>query len=329
MRALVAAILLFAAPASALTAPASALAVTVRVAADAVVDTDDIRLGDIASVDAAEPLAARLRALRIAPAPSAGGRVTLDGASVRRRVRAAAGDDARVELAGAGRVVVTRASQLVTGHVLTDAARREALALLAHRGERDVVVTAAGMPDDLRLPVGELTLKARIVEGPPGSAFLSAQVVPAVDGRALAPVSFTLRAARTRPVVVATRALAPGALLSAADLAIESRPTTDVPMDALAALPDTTDLETLQSFRPGDPVTPRGVRRKPIVKRGEIVALVIEARGLRVTAQGQAAEDGRRGDTIRVINQMSKREVHGRVEAGGLVRVPFQIGREP
>ena len=46
-----------------------------------------------------------------------------------------------------------------------------------------------------------------------------------------------------------------------------------------------------------------------------------DGRGFRVTTVGLAAEDARRGDLVRVLNPTSKREVIGRVEAGGLVRV--------
>jgi flagella basal body P-ring formation protein FlgA len=62
---------------------------------------------------------------------------------------------------------------------------------------------------------------------------------------------------------------------------------------------------------------------KVLVKRGQIVTLMLEGQGFRITTVGQAGDDARRGDAVRVVNLTSKREVLGRVEGPGLVRVPF------
>jgi flagella basal body P-ring formation protein FlgA len=51
------------------------------------------------------------------------------------------------------------------------------------------------------------------------------------------------------------------------------------------------------------------------------VTLVFEGRGFRITTVGQAVEDARRGDVVRVLNSTSRREVVGRVESSGRVRV--------
>jgi flagellar basal body P-ring formation protein FlgA len=124
-------------------------------------------------------------------------------------------------------------------------------------------------------------------------------------------------------VAVVARPLEPRRSLMSDDVRVEQRPATEVPPDAMTDVGDMAELEVVRPVQPGEILTPRVVRPRIAVKRGELVTLVLEGAGFRITTQGQANEDGRRGDSVRVLNVSSKREVMGRVEGGGLVRVPF------
>jgi len=125
-------------------------------------------------------------------------------------------------------------------------------------------------------------------------------------------------------VAVVARSLEPRRGLAPDDVRLEQRPVTEVPPDAMTDASDLADLEVLRPVQPGEVLTPRVVRPRLAVKRGELVTLLLEGSGFRITTQGQASEDGRRGDSVRVMNLSSKREVMGRVEEGGLVKVPYR-----
>ncbi len=60
-----------------------------------------------------------------------------------------------------------------------------------------------------------------------------------------------------------------------------------------------------------------------LVERGSLVELVLERGALRVRAQGKAREAGHLGESIRVLNRDSRREVVGRVGEDGRVHVAF------
>ena len=68
-------------------------------------------------------------------------------------------------------------------------------------------------------------------------------------------------------------------------------------------------------------VTARVVLAKPAVKRGQLVTLRLARGSLQIFARGKAREDGRTGDTIRVQNVDSRREVVGVVAGDGVVDV--------
>src|SRR5262249_9054891 len=78
-----------------------------------------------------------------------------------------------------------------------------------------------------------------------------------------------------------------------------------------------------RSLAPGEVLTASSVATPRAVRRGAVVTLLVEGRGFRIVARGGASEDGAVGDTIKVVNQSSRREMAGRVEDGRAVRIPF------
>jgi flagella basal body P-ring formation protein FlgA len=76
-----------------------------------------------------------------------------------------------------------------------------------------------------------------------------------------------------------------------------------------------------RSLRLGEPIQARQVESPPLIKRGERVVIELRGTGLSLSAVGEAREDGRAGESIKVINSSSSREIISQVVAPGLVRV--------
>jgi flagella basal body P-ring formation protein FlgA len=297
--------------------------VSVRLNPEVTVGDDELRLGDLGRVEGEAALARQVADVRlgVAPAPGQSYRLDLDHVVVRLRQHRI--DPALVRLVGPERVTVTRAAQALGGQMLVDAASRPALERLTAVAPDGApyALTPLNRPTDLRVPVGTLELVPRVQDPAPPYSVMLASVAVRVDGRDVQTVPVAFRVARLVTVVVATQALEPRAALSLADFRLEARPSTEVPPDALSAVTDPADLEAVRPIRAGEVVTPRHVRPRVVVRRGEAVTLVLGGQGFRITTQGLATADARRGDLLRVLNPTSRREVVGRVEAGGLVRV--------
>lgn len=312
-------------------AVATAAPIVVHLAPEVVVRGDEVALVDIADVTGDSPLSDRVRALRVAPAPPAGTTQPLAADTIRARLASIGADGARVQLTGAARVLVTRAHQMIRGAELIEAVRRETRARLEaaeSRGEASALLPIA-RPEDLRVPTGDVKLDVRVHEGATGAATMAATVTVRVNGRERHQVVLTFQLARMVNVIVVARALAPRRTLSASDFRHERRAIGEVPPDFLTELPDPTDLEVLRPVQAGEVLTPRAIRQRFAIKRGELVTLLLEGDGFRITTQGQAHDDARRGDAVRVLNVSSKREVIGWVEGGGVVRVPYRkLGAE-
>lgn len=306
-------------------APMAEGQVTVRLAPEAVIQGEELVLGELAAVEGEAELAAAVREVRLGPAPAPGASqpVTLD--LVRHGLRRHRIDPGRVRVVVPERVRVTRAAQVVAAESLVEAAAREARAWLARAepGAGAVALAPVSRPPDLRLAAGRVELDAEVVAEPAPAPFVRAAVRVRVDGREVQRVPLTLRVSRLRSVVVAARALDARVVPGPADLRLEERPAHEVPGDALGALPEGDELELVRPVRPGEALTSRVLQPRVLIRRGERVTLVLEGPGFRITAPGRAAEDGRRGDAVRVVNPGSGRELQGTVEGPGLVRVAF------
>jgi flagella basal body P-ring formation protein FlgA len=310
------------APAVATAAPA---AVVVRLSPSAVVEGDDVALADVADVTGDTSFADRVRALRVMPSPAAGTTQPLGAETVRARLLSLGPDGARVQLAGV-RTLVTRAHQVVRGADVVDAVRRHTrprLEAAELRGEASALVPIA-RPEDLRVPTGEVSFEVRVHEGAAAAVTMAATVVVRVNGRERHQAVLTFQLARLVNVIVATRALEPRRTLGASDFRHERRPVGEVPPDFMSEVSEPEELEVLRPLQAGEVLTPRVIRQRFAVKRGELVTLLLEGDGFRITTQGQVNDDARRGDAVRVLNVASKREVIGWVEGGGVVRVPYR-----
>ncbi|HNQ02925.1 MAG TPA: flagellar basal body P-ring formation chaperone FlgA, partial [Syntrophales bacterium] len=73
----------------------------------------------------------------------------------------------------------------------------------------------------------------------------------------------------------------------------------------------------------GTEITRQMLRSAPVVKKGEVVRIVLESGPMTISAVGLCQEDGGRGDLIRVQNVSSKKIIFARVMGTALVRVDF------
>lgn len=124
-------------------------------------------------------------------------------------------------------------------------------------------------------------------------------------------------------VVVAKHPLARGQVVTEADVAIAERDRAASPGDAVREERELVGQRTKRPIAPDQALRVRDFERVPLVERGDRVTLVLEHGPLRVQALGRAQETGGEGDWIRVVNIDSKREVNGRVDGEGRVRVAF------
>ena len=118
-----------------------------------------------------------------------------------------------------------------------------------------------------------------------------------------------------------TRLINKGEVMTADDFAVQLQP-----RKALGTIrpPDPSQIIGLAARRPinpGQTIALADFAQPVLVTRGETVTLIYEVPGLVLTSRGQAVDSGSRGEQVSILNQQSKRVVHGVVIGPGRVQV--------
>jgi flagella basal body P-ring formation protein FlgA len=201
---------------------------------------------------------------------------------------------------------------------------------LAARVARDVdrnAIELLAAPRELVLPAGDVTttvsLQSGSLSGGPVTVLIEAVHQDRTGMRTTRSATATFRINSQQDVVVAARDLALRTVLTAGDLRIERRPFDRLPLGVVRDVRDAVGKEATRLVGHGEPLTSSAIAAPRAVRRGAVVTLLVEGRGFRVVARGIASEDGAVGDTIRVVNQTSHKEMAGRVEDDRTVRIAF------
>ncbi|MBI4611240.1 MAG: flagellar basal body P-ring formation protein FlgA [Candidatus Rokubacteria bacterium] len=301
-------------------------AATVILPSEATVPGPQVRLGEIAEVRTKDQaLAARLLALDLGTAAPAGLTRIIDRAALRQRLRQAEvpGD---IEFAGAERVHVSTDAVEVPPDMILDTAHRWLLERL-HADPAQTIATPLSVPRGVVLPRGNPTLRVHHHGGPIHDGFVTlvveASLTDASGQRTVRYSQVSFQIERLRRVVVAVRPLLQKRLIAESDVRIEARSGFQIPPAALTELSDVVGKEVARETGAGEVLTTHMVRLPIAVRRGTPIMLLLDGPGFRITARGVALEEGGVGQMIRVMNQTSRKEVHGRVEDDGSVRIPF------
>ncbi|MEY5028285.1 MAG: Flagella basal body P-ring formation protein FlgA precursor [Pseudomonadota bacterium] len=117
-----------------------------------------------------------------------------------------------------------------------------------------------------------------------------------------------------RQAVVLKRGLLRGTRLTADDLQLVQLPVAQLPLQSIDNLDNAVDAELTRDVLSGKPLRGSDLRAALMVKRGQTVTLTLrQPSGFAVSAQVEALQDGRKGDSIRLKNRESGRILTGKV----------------
>ena len=301
----------------------------IRVRESATVQGKEILLKDIAEITAQNrSLAEALETLPVGQAPPPGLTRTFDPALIVIKLRQYKIDPAGIRIESSGPVVVAGAHRVIGSDALFEAAKTAVLRRREEDMER-ITVRSDTLPPDLVVPPGEVELKARPrlpSACPEPCRRVDLGSIPVVveawiDGRLYRTVSLSLRLSLIREVVVANYPLPRHTVVKATDVRLERR---DIGLLAHEPLQDpalAVGRRTTRMLAMGDVIISDAVELPPVIRKGDVITLMVEAPGLLLTAKGIAQEEAKAGQLIRVKNTASGREVLGKAANDRTVRV--------
>jgi len=143
-----------------------------------------------------------------------------------------------------------------------------------------------------------------------------------VDGKTVENLTVRGEVEASGTVPVAVNGLKQGKIITLEDLVMQEVDLTNVNAP-IYNLDELLGKRVRRSIRAGLPIEETYVDDPPLVKRGEIVTLMVRRGALELTAQGLARKDGILGEVITVRNTNSRKDILCRVAGPGLVQVEF------
>lgn len=305
-------------------APIYAASVNVTIADEKTVPGPRVSLGEVADFrvlnQAGTALAEQLSRIDIGPAPGPGQAVTLRRGQLEQRLNASGLNLAEAAWSLPLELRLVGQGQALSEDVLRGALENYLADMEPYRSGRFELagVNFGQLP---ALPSGRAAYRF-VPQSSSNPTHLTGTFFFAVDGQEVGRCRVTAQIDLYVPALVASKGLARGRALSPDDLSLSMIPYAQ----SKGTLP-TADLavgNTLKNnLAAGEPVRDRNLTKSLVVRRGDMVTIIARQGGLRVTAAGQAKQDGALGETISVVNVNSKKTISARVIGPNQVEIVF------
>jgi len=297
----------------------NAYGLTVSLNGSAEVAEATVTLGDIATFDEDTELSRALASQPVGQAPSPGQEITLQASSIINNLMNALDQHASVQWQGATEIKVTRGATVVSSAEVLQIIDKFIHDNTGELAQAKIRFIPSAQPLPFSLPSGKLTWQ--VIPSDPqiiGSSRFS--VIFSVDGRVRKNMSVRGQLEILAQVVVMKGDIRKGTILGPQHLAITVLDISEL-HDPILNPREVLGKRLLVSLKSGKPLARNQVAFPPMVKKGDLVRIILERGGLYVTATGIARNNGAANETIRVQNISSKKIVYCRVAAPGVVEV--------
>jgi len=287
------------------------------------VEGDALTLGTITIIMCDDmETATKASAVAMGRAPWSRESLVIDRTTILSRLAGSGIPAARAQFSGADKVTVRRSERTVGKEELLKLV--EAFLLKTRPASDDSRLQLIRDPNELVLPEGkDIALKPRLSDGAP-AGHVKVEIGAFCDGNEVAAAHALFKVVYPLRQAVAIKDIPTGATIAAENAKVEvitadRRQTGEwvspFGMVALQRVPAGTVIRpsALMSPRPG-----------LVVKRNQGVTMRLEGLGFKITALGEALDDGKCGDFIKVRNADTKRVVTAKVAPDGSVEPVFE-----
>ena len=283
------------------------------------ISSDFVLLSDIAEFSESTPLAKALASTRVAGAPKIGKELTLRTKEIQKKLVKAHTLTEKIAWNGAAKTVITRKGVLVTSEETVAAINSFLLEAQSTLPEAEYIFTPRQLPLPFEIPIGDLQVE--VVPSDPdiiGSNRFS--LIYQVNGKTVKNISVRGKLEVMAPVAVVNGTMKRGTILRPEMLSMEERdlstlrtPCTDVR--------EVLGKKLSKRIRKGTVLDLAFVDFPPVIIKGQLVKMVINHKGLQLTATGISAMNGKQDQIIRVKNIRSNKYVFCKVSSPGIVEV--------
>lgn len=172
-------------------------------------------------------------------------------------------------------------------------------------------------------PAGRLEYEVLAPQQWEGWGRAGISIIVRQGGRVVRNVSARVEVEALADMVVTSRHIDRGSLISAGDLAMRTLDLAEVQGRYLSRVEDAVGKKARITLRANAPLRNDLLEKAPLIKSGQLVTIVAENERMRITVTGKARSAGAEGDTITVQNLNSLKELRARVIDAGTVQIVF------
>ena len=187
----------------------------------------------------------------------------------------------------------------------------------------DLIVSRFKVNDNKPVPSGELGLRLYQNEKKSLQGYVRLIAVVSVNGVVKNKVKLSGWVDVFESVVCAYRNLKKGEVIREDDIYLARTNISRQPPNILTDLKKAVGLMAKNSIRADTSIKEWMLGKSPMVNKGDLVTILAESNGLKVTVPGRILETGYEGKLVRVQNTMSNKQITARVENHSTVTVDF------
>lgn len=295
----------------------------VQVKSRAEIKAAKILLGKIARIDGSDPgRVQRLAKVVIGRAPLPGKSRIIQDSYIKMRLRQSRVDLAGVQLQIPPQIVVSRSFIKISKERI-----KKIVADFIHHTlpvqQKSARLTNVDVAQAVVLPPGRVTYTVMPPRNSELLGKLPLSVLFSVNGHFVKRTWATVTIEMLADVVIAKRSIGRYKPISQEDIMVVQMDLAALPSNVITDPAGVIGKRAKRAIHARTPLRTDLVEFPPLVKRGDMVLIVVESAGLKITALGQVRRKGRRGERIPVVNLDSKKILYARVVDSHTVRVEF------
>jgi flagella basal body P-ring formation protein FlgA len=260
--------------------------------------------------------------LAVAQAPKAGQTLTLDARFLQQVARAY-----RLNWKPSSKyqkVMVGRMSQRVTAAMVRDAIAIAVEERIGTSSDLDVALDGGDLELDLPTDIENSVAVSAINFNPASNRFAAILVAPA-DGPAVVQRNVFGTVYEMAQIPVPKRLISAGDVISADDLEWQAVHLTRLSGNSLTDAEQLVGRMAKRPLKAGQILRQSDVAVSPVIHKNDLIRLVVRTGQMTLSVQGKAMQDAALGQTIRVMNVNSNRQLSGTVVDAGTVAVGFDV----
>ena len=296
---------------------------TIRVRDRVEVDGDEVLLGQIAEIQGSDfQMIRHLNDIVIGKAPLPGKSRQYDENYLKMRLKQYQIDLASVILEAPEQIEVLRSCIKIEKQKIEEIISNFLIQSIS-QGNKNIRIKEIRVPEEVLLPKGQISYKVTAADSQPLRGRCSIAVEFSVNGYDQKKIWAIATIEVLGTVVVTRKPLGRYKPIGEDDIELKTMDLSDLPDDVITDTEAVLGMRTRRAIGAQVPLRADTVELPPLVKRGDLVVIIAESRGLKITTRGQVKKKGRLGEQVPVVNLDSNKVIYARVIDANTVKVDF------